>query len=602
MTTIRLASAFVNQTPLDWAGNYSRLIQALQAARQQRAAFLCLPELAVTGYGCEDLFLDAVFRKKAWDSLQSLLPETAGLCAVLGLPVELADGIYNVAAVCHDGKLLGLVPKQQLARDGVHYEPRWFKAWTPGRLLQWQGLPVGDQVFDVDGVKLGVEICEDAWVQERPAISLKARGCNLILSPAASHFAFGKTKVRRRLAREAGVAYVYANLMGNESGRIIFDGGGTISDSAGNLLAQGERFSYKDFGVVAADVDLQAPGKKAGLSGQDFEDDAHEEFARAVALGLFDYLRKSGAKGYALSLSGGADSAACAVLVKLMKDFGTAELGTEPFASKLGTTAPLLRTLYQATSHSSTTTLEAAAAVAKAVGSVHNAVHIQPLVDAYKKAAEAALGRTLAFPADDLTLQNLQARVRSPGIWALANAEGRVLLATNNRSEGAAGYTSMDGDTSGGLAPLAGIGKHQLRDWLRWMETTGPKGLGPLPALAVVNAQEPTAELRPGKQTDEEDLMPYIALDAIERAAIAGHRGPAETLKAVAQELAAYPATQRKEWVVRFFKLWAASQWKRERLAPSFHVDDHNIDPRSWTRFPILNAGWKEELKDLERG
>ena len=610
MPSVRVASAFVNQTPLDWAGNQERLRLALEAAREQRAAFLCLPELAITGYGCEDLFLSADFRRRAWNSLQALLPETKGLVTVLGLPLEVEGEIYNAVAVCHDGKLLGLVPKQNLARDGVHYEPRWFKAWEPGRLTTTRGAKVGDQVFTVGDVTLGIEICEDAWVETRPLLRHKARGANLIFCPAASHFAFGKTKVRRSLAQAAGVAYVYSNLMGNESGRIVFDGSATISDADGRLIAEGERFSYKPFGLCVADLEASPE-----INGQRFEEEPHEEFARAVALGLYDYLRKSKAKGFAISLSGGADSAACAVLVRLMVEWGTRDLGLFAFCQSLGLKAhdvaglmpQLLRTLYQGTKNSSSITREAAAAIAQAVGSTHSSVDIQALVDGYEKLAAEVLGRKLAFPDDDLALQNLQARVRSPAIWILANAEQRLVLATNNRSEGAAGYTTMDGDTSGGLAPIAGLGKDQLRDWLRWMEKTGPQGLGPWPALADINAQAPTAELRPlvagvQKQTDEADLMPYEALDAIERAAIAHRLSPAQVLAAMESQLSKFSAEQRKAWVLRFFKLWAANQWKRERLAPSFHLDDHNIDPRSWTRFPILSAGWAEELKALEMG
>jgi predicted amidohydrolase len=146
MSAVRVASAFVNQTPLDWTGNQERLRLVLEAAREQGAAFLCLPELAITGYGCEDLFLSQDFRRRAWNSLQLLLPETRGLVTVLGLPLEVEGEVYNAVAVCGDGKLLGLVPKQNLARDGVHYEPRWFKAWKPGRVTTLRGSAVGDRM------------------------------------------------------------------------------------------------------------------------------------------------------------------------------------------------------------------------------------------------------------------------------------------------------------------------------------------------------------------------------------------------------------------------------------------------------------------------
>jgi NAD+ synthase (glutamine-hydrolysing) len=263
----------------------------------------------------------------------------------------------------------------------------------------------------------------------------------------------------------------------------------------------------------------------------------------------------------------------------------------------------LLRTLYQATANSGAVTRAAASAVAKAVGSTHDAVEIQSLVDGYRRLVEGVLHRELAWHQDDLALQNLQARVRSPGIWALANAEGRLLLATNNRSEAAAGYTTMDGDTSGGLAPVAGVGKHFLRQWLRWMETTGPLGVGPLPALATVNDQEPTAELRPPEdaQTDERDLMPYRILDVLEHLAVVDRRTPLQAFQALRTEFAGEEPGRLKEWTRRFFTLWSHSQWKRERLALSFHLDDHNVDPRSWCRWPVLSGAYASELAELDK-
>jgi len=645
VTRVRLGAAFVNQTPLAWDQNRANLAAALALARERGVSFLCLPELALTGYGCEDLFLAPHLRARAQEMLADLLPSTAGLFTAFGLPLEIGGALYNCVAVCADGRLLGVVPKQHLALDGIHYEPRWFRAWPAGRVeeLQLLGAPVpaGDLVFRSGGACVGFEICEDAWSgAARPAPALAARGANLILGPAASHFAFGKTAVRRSLAAAAagplGVAYAYANLMGNESGRVIFDGGAALLDASGALVAEGARFSHARFGLVDAVVDLPG-GRASGLGDVDarfappepegpvsaplpptqaFEQDPHEEFARAVALGLHDYLRKSRAAGYAISLSGGADSAACAVLVRLMAEFAVAELGWAAFASGLPAVPglgaagsvprampALLRTLYQASANSGAITRTAAEQVAAAVGSRHHTVEIQSLVDAYRSLADRVLGRELAWPEDDLALQNLQARVRSPGIWALANAEGRLLIATNNRSEAAAGYTTMDGDTSGGLAPVAGVGKQFLRGWLRWMETGGPQGLGPLPALKAVNDQEPTAELRPPEdgQTDESDLMPYRVLDALERWAVVGRLSPLEAWRALCAAEPGGDPQRLREWTRRFYQLWAHSQWKRERLALSFHLDDHNVDPRSWCRWPALSGGFASELDELAR-
>jgi NAD+ synthase (glutamine-hydrolysing) len=220
---------------------------------------------------------------------------------------------------------------------------------------------------------------------------------------------------------------------------------------------------------------------------------------------------------------------------------------------------------------------------------------------AYIASLEAAIGRKLSWASDDLALQNIQARVRSPGIWLLANVRNALLLTTSNRSEAAVGYATMDGDTSGGLAPVGGIDKTYLREWLRWMEAVGPVGIGPVPALSFVNAQQPTAELRPAgqTQTDEGDLMPYDVLEAIEDAAIRDKRMPLEVLLELEPRFPAHGAPALALWVERFFRLWCRNQWKRERLAPSFHLDDKNLDPRSWCRFPILSGGFERELAEL---
>ena len=147
---------------------------------------------------------------------------------------------------------------------------------------------------------------------------------------------------------------------------------------------------------------------------------------------------------------------------------------------------------------------------------------------------------------DDLALQNIQARARAPSVWLLANVRGALLVATSNRSEAAVGYATMDGDTSGGISPIAGIDKAFLRRWLLWYERQGPEGIGPLPALAAVNRQQPTAELRPAGagQTDEADLMPYELLDAIERAAIRDKLSPLEVFKIMQADFPQYSAEQ----------------------------------------------------------
>lgn len=658
MHLVKLGAAALNQIPLDWQGNLDRIRQGIAQARQQEVNILCMPELCVTGYGCEDAFLSHDVLEMAWRNLKAVVPETKGMVVTVGLPVLFQNAVFNCVSVISDGKILGLVAKRFLAGDGIHYEPRWFKPWPQGvvRTLEREGcsIPIGDLCFEVDGVRFGFEICEDAWVANRPGASLSHQGVDVILNPSASHFAFGKLEVRKRFVLEGsrafGVSYVYANLMGNESGRAIYDGGSMIA-VGGKLIAAGARLSFQECQVISAVVDVhtsrmgqaRTASFRPSLDGakneivrgacsfapvrftkqsvtpdhQDWEKSADlkaEEFVRAEALALFDYLRKSRSNGFLISLSGGADSAACAVLVSLMVSFGVQELGFQGFKDKLShipligevksvdqLREVLLTTVYQPSENSGEVTRCAAETVAKALHARHHLFDVTQFVKGYVAMAEAALGAPLSWKQNDIALQNIQARVRSPGAWLLANIRNLLFLSTSNRSEAAVGYATMDGDTSGGLSPLAGIDKAWLRKWLRWMEQVGPQGGRPIPELAVINSQKPTAELRPQDQgqSDEDDLMPYDLLDAIERAAIRDKQGPITVFELMRVGFPQYALAQLHAWVRRFFKLWSHNQWKRERYAPSFHLDDENLDPKTWCRWPILSGGFELELKEL---
>jgi NAD+ synthase (glutamine-hydrolysing) len=261
----------------------------------------------------------------------------------------------------------------------------------------------------------------------------------------------------------------------------------------------------------------------------------------------------------------------------------------------------LLTCVYQSTRNSSETTRRAARELAEALGAVFLEFDVEAIVRQYVEMVSGGIGRNLTWEQDDLALQNIQARARAPGVWMVANITGSLLLSTSNRSEAAVGYATMDGDTSGGLAPIAGIDKAYLRRWLEWMEREGPRGAGPVPALGLVNAQQPTAELRPPEagQTDEDDLMPYEILDAIERAAIRDKHVPVEVFHLMQAQFPHHEHRQLGLWVERFFRLWTRNQWKRERYAPSFHLDDENLDPKTWCRFPILSGGFQRELAQL---
>lgn len=349
MKLIRVAAADLNQTPLAWAHNEQNIIDAIAEARAQGVSVLCLPELCISGYCCEDAFYSRHTIERCWASLGRLLRHTEGMVVSFGLPTLYKNALFNTAALVVDGKIIGLAAKKHLAGDGIYYEPRWFRAWPEDvqSFVEHDGetIPIGDLVFDVGGLKIGFEICEDAWVAKRPGSEMSLQGIDMILNPSGSHFAFGKFEVRKRFVLEGsrafGVTYVYSNMLGNEAGRMIFDGGAIIAN-AGKIEALGSRFGFEDFNVTSAVVDIDAARQARQRTGSfepDFRDEPEselraefsfpqltpefhepefdawelsdtlkeEEFTRAVTLALFDYLRKSYSQGFVVSLSGGAD-------------------------------------------------------------------------------------------------------------------------------------------------------------------------------------------------------------------------------------------------------------------------------------------------------
>lgn len=644
---MRIAGAALNQIPFDWTHNLRTIREAIEQAKAAGVELLCLPELCLTGYNCEDLFLSDWLPESALAHLQQVRPWTDGICVVVGLPVRLNHQTFNTAAVLRDGQILGFAAKQFLAQDGVHYEPRFFYPWPAGKTttVQWEGeeWTLGDMIFEHKGVRFGFEICEDAWRPDdvRPACRLAGR-VDLIVNPSASHFAMSKTDLRYQLVLKASrtfnCTYLYANLLGNEAGRIVYDGEILVARN-GHLLLRNQLMSFKEVDMECVDVDFSTEQVRAEEIQPLPTPDEYRELNQALSLALFDYLRKARSRGFVLSLSGGADSCMCAVAVAEMVRLGCAEIGTAEFMRRSGCfttedieqlagpvapmpdqnapgpkdaslsdpdqqqktinqqlTRRLLTCAYQGTVNSSDDTYNSAKELADSIGAVFYNWGIDEEVSGYVGKIQQAIGRELTWKTDDLALQNIQARVRAPGIWLLANIQNSLLITTSNRSEASVGYCTMDGDTAGSISPIAGVDKDFVKQWLRWAETELN-----YPALSHVNSLQPTAELRPleDKQTDERDLMPYVLLNRIERLAFYNRLSPAQVLATLVQENPGADAEQLKTYVKRFYSLWSRNQWKRERYAPSFHLDDYNVDPRSWLRFPILSGGYTEELNAL---
>ena len=657
MELLRVGAATLNQIPMDWEGNKRRILYQIKQAQSEKVGVLCFPELAITGYNCEDMFFSLHVARQSVQMLVEISRKCENIVAFLGLPVFAKGSMYNCVAVIQNKKIIGIVAKKVLPREGVHYESRWFEAWKFGEvsriIIDGDYVPFGDLRFEFGKINIGLEICEEAWGAKGSANAHALAGTELIVNCSASHFALGKYKTRENLVRNASramqVNYIYTNLVGLESGRLVYDGGVLIGQS-GKITCRGERCEWGEGSLVVHDIDLDEvrvaklrnrsltqsyesdmqdlivkgdtivhPGRRSKI-GQGFlgkgRGNGHkeEEFFWAEVLALYDYLRKTNSKAYIVSTSGGSDSASVAVLIAQMIAVTLDKVGPDQMAKVFGLKPDgdindpkswikkMLIMVYQGTENSSDTTRSAAKGLAEGLGATFFDVDIQDVVNSYTHLTQGIIGRDLSWESDDITLQNIQARTRAPMVWMIANIYNGVLVSTSNRSEAAVGYATMDGDTAGGIAPISGIDKVFLRKWLIWAEQDCPYGLGPISELSAVNAQQPTAELRPSGsvQTDEDDLMPYDVLNQIEKWLIRDRMGPHSILDKLESQYTDIDRRQLRDYLKKFLQLWSRNQWKRERLAPSFHLDDESLDPKTWCRFPILSSGFKKEIDELD--
>ena len=672
---LTISAATINPVPLDLQGNARLIGKCLDQAAAEGADLVLLPELCLTGYGCEDMFYAQDFIRAVPEALKGIMERMPdNLIASVGLPVLINGQIYNSCALFDSRKVYGIVCKQHLARTGIHYENRWFTPWKAGvfttlhDFFPGEEIPAGDLIYDLAGVRVGYEICEDSWVAHRPGIDLYARGIDLILNPSASHFALGKHDTRRSIIAEGSrsfcCAYIYANLLGNEAGRAIYDGDSMIA-SCGKIVMSAPRLSFRTWEVHTAGVDIEANRNTRLLSSENIcQDDeriimvsrkssfkgkyAHDPVApeqenehlsacRAVALGLWDFMRKTRTGGFALSLSGGADSALCAATVCYAFTQAAVTTGVEEFAETLRScginlaqyphnpsTAQLIEfvkkevmprvliTLYQGSDHSGEITRHAAKSLAEDLGASHYEWSISTVVAEYEKLVNSILPSDdkLSWEKDDITLQNIQARSRSPGIWMIANRFNKLLIATSNLSEASVGYCTMDGDTSGVISPIAGISKSRILEINRYIGEHGLElqhGDSTFCSLSITSmkyiiAQRPTAELRPVEQTDEQDLMPYPLMDEIRRLSQVMNYSPQRILEQLVHgnfgEI--YSLDYLRNGVKKYFRLYCRNQWKRERIAVGFHIEADSADPKTFRRFPVLSSMLNRELQELD--
>lgn len=439
------------------------------------------------------------------------------------------------------------------------------------------------------------------------------------------------------LAQEFKLPVVQINNLGTDGGSSIYDGRCFFVNNQAQIIACNQRFSCQTYELVdCTKLCTTLPC-------------VYDSMLHAVALGLFDWMKKTRSRGFALSMSGGADSALCATCVglsqvKALLDLGVLEYvdtlkelkisfdeqGFKEACHKTGSMGPytslttqdqldglvsalkqyiipqLLVCVYQGSAYSGNITFNAAKNMSECIGATFYQWSIAPMVKQYVETLNETVGYELNWQTDDIALQNIQARARLPGIWLMANHKGFLLLATSNLSEAAVGYCTMDGDTAGGLSPIAGIGKSVIlkinRHILHQGIALNGEGLSyKIPAIKFIVAQAPTAELRPGgEQTDEKDLMPYPLLDVIRQLFVVEGLLPDEIINLLQthKDTAFAEVTSKlglsdediARSVKRFFSLFQRNQWKRERFATGFRVEYDDASPKSFLHFPVLNV------------
>jgi NAD+ synthase (glutamine-hydrolysing) len=470
---MRLALAQMNSVVGDLAGNRDRVVARIAEAREAGADLVLLPELVVTGYPPEDLLLRPSFVLAAERTVHEIAADTQGIVALVGAPHQ-AGELYNACYVLADGAVRAIYRKQLLPNYGVFDEERYF---APGREIEL--LSVGEML-------VGLTICEDIWEPGPPAADLGAAGAHLIANISASPFHVGKDREREEMlqtrARDTGCFIAYCNAVGGQD-ELVFDGRSVLVSPAGEIVARAPGF---DEVLLIADVGSATTRTTVAP----FVDDL-EQMRGALEIGLRDYIRKNGFEDVVIGLSGGIDSAL------------TAALAVEALAAEHvhGVSMP--------SRYSSEATRADARRVAESLGIDFREIGIEPVVEAFT----GLLAPSFEGRANDLTEENLQARVRGTLLMALSNKFGWIVLATGNKSELSVGYSTLYGDLAGGFALLKDVYKTDVFRLARRLNETAGRELIPVSVIE----RAPSAELR-ADQLDEHSLPPYAQLDEVLKA------------------------------------------------------------------------------------
>ncbi|TFZ08452.1 NAD+ synthase [Ramlibacter humi] len=546
---LQICIAQLNYVVGDMPGNAQKIIDAARQAYEQGARLVVTPELSLCGYAAEDLFLRPAFIAACDDAVKTVARELAGLKGlhvIVGHPVGgdvrsksvQVQRRLNAATVVSEGRLLETYAKRELPNYQVFDERRYF---TPGR---------GTCVFQVEGVNVGLLICEDAWFDEPGELAREA-GAEMLVVTNASPFHVGKggERVARMAdrARAANAPVVYAHFVGGQD-EVVFDGSSFAVAADGTLVARAPSFKEDLFTVT-----VEGGGGKLSLSGpMSPSREPEADLWDALVLGVRDYIGKNGFPGVLLGLSGGIDSALVLAIAvdALGKDKVRAIMMPSPYTQDISWID--------------------ARDMAKRLGVRYDEISIVPEFESFK----ASLAKEFEGRAEDATEENIQARIRGVLLMALSNKFGSIVLTTGNKSEMATGYCTLYGDMAGGFAVIKDVFKTNVFRLARWRNANDPYGTGANPIPERIITRPPSAELRAG-QVDQDSLPPYDVLDAI----LARYMEDDEGVEAIAGE------GFDRELVERVARLVRINEYKRRQAPVGIRVS-HRGFGKDW-RYPI---------------
>ncbi|KAJ3669271.1 hypothetical protein LUZ60_011221 [Juncus effusus] len=695
MRLLKVATCNLNQWAMDFDTNLKNIKESIKRAKESGAKIRIGPELEISGYGCEDHFLEEDTEKHSWECLTDILTGdlTNDILCSIGMPVTFNSVRYNCQVFCMDGRILLIRPKMVLANDGNYREFRWFSPWTQKDSLVDFDLPLSvSELTSQSSVKFGfgflrfrdvsvaAETCEELFTASPPRVELALNGAEVFLNASGSHHQLRKLNLRidciKNATRSLGGVYLYANQQGCDGGRLYYDGCCCIAVN-GDVVALGSQFSLKDVEVSTALVDLDAVSSHRGSIASFREQGsriktfipyinvsntlcqpfrfgtfptppveikyhrAEEEIAFGPSCWLWDYLRRSGASGFLLPLSGGADSSSVAAIVGCMaqlvfKDIEEGDEQVKADALRIGHykngevptnsqefAKRIFYTVFMGSENSSEETRSRAKLLSDEIGSYHLNVPIDGVVSSILSVFETLTGKRPKYKVDggsnteNLGLQNIQARVRMILAYMLAlfmpwyheKPGFYLVLGSSNVDEGLRGYLTKYDCSSADINPIGSISKQDLRSFLKWAAIHLQ-----FPSLAEIEAAPPTAELEPIRsdynQLDEVDMgMTYEELSIYGRLRKIFRCGPVSMYQNLCHKWGRrLSPSEIAEKVKHFFKYYSINRHKMTVLTPSYHAEsyspeDNRFDLRQFlynSRWPFQFCKIDELAKEIE--